>query len=259
MNKNTILSCLNEVSCIAKNRSPEILIFAGIAGMVSTVIMACQVTPEANDILVDLHENDSDDKASVETTVRDTKAVAYLYAPSAIMGGISIACFLGSYHITTKRTAALATAYSLSERTLQEYQRKVIETIGDKKEKKIRDDVAEDKIKESSEKREVVPTSKGTMLCYDLVTGRYFLSSREAIYQAEAEINRRLISEMYVSLNEFYDELELPHIRIGDDLGWNVDVPVKISADTSVLTNDGVPCLAIDYDWAPEYDYRRLM
>ena len=259
MNKNTILSCLNEVSCIAKNRSPEILIFAGIAGMVSTVIMACQVTPEANDILVDLHENDSDDKASVETTVRDTKAVAYLYAPSAIMGGISIACFLGSYHITTKRTAALATAYSLSERTLQEYQRKVIETIGDKKEKKIRDDVAEDKIKESSEKREVVPTSKGTMLCYDLVTGRYFLSSREAIYQAEAEINRRLISEMYVSLNEFYDELELPHIKLGDDLGWNIDNGYIDLRFSSQLATDGTPCLVIDYGYGPRYDFRNLM
>src|SRR5574344_1177788 len=103
MNKNTILSCLNEVSCIAKNKSPEILIFAGIAGMISTVVMACQVTPEANNILVELHEEPDDDKSSINTAIRDTKAVASLYVPSVIMGGVSIACFLGSYHITTKR------------------------------------------------------------------------------------------------------------------------------------------------------------
>lgn len=45
-----------------------------------------------------------------------------------------------------KRTAALATAYKLSETALTEYKEKVVETIGEKKEQLVRDKIDKDHI-----------------------------------------------------------------------------------------------------------------
>ena len=50
-----------------------------------------------------------------------------------------------------------------------------------------------------------------------------YTSTRLLLRKTEVRINRRLLSEMFVSLNELYDELDLPHCGIGDDIGWNID------------------------------------
>jgi hypothetical protein len=58
-----------------------------------------------------------------------------------------------------------------------------------------------------------------------------------------------------VSLNEFYDELGLSHIAVGDDLGWNIEKGgIDISFSTQ-LAEDGMPCLVVNYDVKPRYDY----
>ena len=83
------------------------------------------------------------------------------YVPTAIMGGLTIACIIGANSINLRRNAALAGAYSLTEAALKEYQAKVIETIGDKKEQAIRDDIAKDRVKEHPlGEREVIITGK---------------------------------------------------------------------------------------------------
>ena len=59
----------------------------------------------------------------------------------------------------------------------------------------------------------------------------------------------------YVSLNDFYDELGLDHIDVGDDLGWKVDQG-KLDVDFgSQIASDGRPCITIEYSVAPKYGY----
>lgn len=60
---------------------------------------------------------------------------------------------------------------------------------------------------------------------------------------------------MYISLNEFYDEMDLPHIDIGDDLGWNIDDAIELTF-SSQLTEDKTPVLVISYEYCPRYDFR---
>jgi hypothetical protein len=63
--------------------------------------------------------------------------------------------------------------------------------------------------------------------------------------------------EMYISLNEFYYEIGLNPISIGDDIGWNIDRGYIELNFSSQLTDDGNPCLVIDYQVAPRYEYNR--
>ena len=262
MSKAAFVSNLRKINNEVSKNSPAILVVLGLAGMATTVVMACKATPKAKDILDDLHEQQAELEEEVSKPKQafiEAKAVTPVYLPAILMGGLSTACILGSYSISVKRTAALATAYDISQRTLRTYQEKVIETIGEKKEEKIRDEIAKDKVQNNPPiQEEVINTGTGDMLCLDSLTGRYFRSNIDNIRKAESLLNRRLYTEMWVSLNEFYDELSLPHCGVGDDIGWNVDCGIDFSF-SSQLTQENQPCLVVEYDISPRYDYRNLM
>lgn len=262
MNKAMLLKDIQSINNQISKHSPAILIFLGITGMASTVVMACKATPKAKEKLEEAHdeqEENEEEYSKPAQIAKDVITVAPIYAPSIIMGGISIACVIGSYSISSKRLAALATAYSISERTLHEYQKKVIETIGEKKEENIRTEIAKDRIQsDPPSNHEIIITDHGNMLCYDSISGRYFNSSINAIRKAESILNKRLISEMYVSLNDFYDEIDIPQNKIGNEIGWNVDHLINFSF-SSILAENDVPCLVVDYDISPRYDFRHLL
>lgn len=256
MSKNGLAKFVKNTTAVIKRHQPEILIGLGITGFFTMTGMAVSVTPKALDRMADIkekHAEDTDKKAYAKDVV---KKVVPLYIPAAIVGAISTSCVIGANKVSSSRTAALATAYSLSESALREYQEKVIDTVGEKKERAIRDAVAKDTIdKNPVTTREVILTERGNTLCYDGISGRYFRSDIDKIRKIENELNRRMISEMYISLNEFYDEIGLPHVDLGEDLGWNVDRGFIELDFSSQLTNDGTPCLAINYRVVPRYGY----
>ena len=261
MNKTAILKDIQTLNYEISKHSPAILIFLGITGFASTFVMACKAAPKAKEVLEELHleqEENREENTKLIQIAKDVKEVAPIYAPSILMGSMSVACIVWSYSINSKRLAALATAYSISERTLHEYQNKVIETIGEKKEERIRDEIAKDHIRDNPpSSNEVILTDGGEMLCYDSLFGRYFKSNINVIRKAEWTLNRRLINEMYVPLNDFYDEVGLPPTRMGDELGWNVDHEIRFSF-SSILTENDQTCLVVDFDICPRYDFRNL-
>lgn len=235
--------------------SPEILTGIGIAGMITTTIMAVRATPKALILIEERKEEIDVDKL---TPIELIKTTWTCYIPAAITGGLSIICLIGASSVNAKRNAALATAYTLSESALKEYQEKVIETIGEKKEQTVRDAIAKDRIdKNPVSSREVIITEKGNTLCYDAISGRYFKSDIDKLKKVENELNRRMRDEMYVSLNEFYYEIGLNPTSIGDDIGWNIDHGYIELNFSSQLSDDGNPCLVINYQVAPRYGYNR--
>ena len=184
------------------------------------------------------------------------KAAWPCYIPSALVGTASVLCLVGASSTNFRRNAALATAYTLSESTLKEYQEKVVETIGEKKERDIREQVAKEKMVKNPV-RDVILTEKGgNTICYDVISGRYFKSDRDTISRIVNDLNRRMRDEMYVSLNDFYYELGLDSTKMGDDLGWNIDKGYIEIDFSSHLDANGTPCLVIDYRVVPIYDYR---
>lgn len=262
MNKKNLYNNIQKINNEISKHSPAILTGLAVTGFVTTVVMACKSTPKAIEVLDDFHKKQEELKEKPSKQLQAFKevcVVAPVYLPSAIIGILSIGCVIGSYSINTRRTAALATAYSISERTLHEYQNKVIDTIGEKKEEKIRDEIAKDRVKENPPSdNNIIVTNNGEMLCFDSSFGRYFMSSIEKIRKAETVLNRRLINEMYVSLNEFYDEIDISHVGAGDDLGWNVDEMIELNLH-SILLDDDRTCLVVDHGIAPRYDYRNIM
>lgn len=263
MDTSKLTKIVKNVQVAAKKHSPEILTGLGIAGLVTTTIMAVKATPKALR-LIEIAEDHRFDESDPEFTwsplskIETVKTVWRCYLPATIVGTISIGCLIGASSVNARRNAALATAYALSESTLKEYQEKVVEKIGEKKEQEIRDDIAKDHVDRNPiSKKEVIVTGNGDTTCYDVISGRYFMSSIEKLRRAENDLNRQMRYDMYISLNEFYDAIGLDHIKIGDDLGWNIDAGYIELKFSSQLDEHGMPCLVLDYTLAPKYGYQQ--
>lgn len=232
--------------------SPEILTGIGIAGMVTTTVLAVKTTPKAIELI-----NQAEDYKEEPLTKLEVVKVAWKpYIPAAVTGAASIICLIGSCKVSTRRMAALTTAYKLSETALLEFRDKAVETIGEKKVRDIRDKVAKDKVEKNPvTKSNVIITDKGNTLCYDAAAGRYFKSDIDKIKKAVNEVNRRLLIDQYISLNEFYNELGLDNTELGYELGWNLDDGLIELDFSSQIADDGTPCIVISYNIAPKYEY----
>ena len=139
------------------------------------------------------------------------------------------------------------------------YKDKVVETIGENKEKRIRDKVAKKKIEENPvTQNNIIMTGNGDTLCCDMFCGRYFKSDIEKIKKAVNIINKKLLSYGYLSLNEFYDEIGLPSNDLGEELGWNINDGLIEVYFGSHLTDNGTPCLTIEFENAPTYNYDKI-
>ena len=254
MGKTNLATIAKDIRKFASKRSPEILTGIGIAGMITTTILAVRATPKALELIEEQKEEESVDKLSSFEVVK----VAWKpYIPAMVTCVVSTACLIGASSVNTKRNAALATAYKLSETALTEYREKVIETIGEKKERIVRDKVAEERVKKNPvSKNEVIVTGNGKTLCFDPISGRYFMCSIETIKKAENTLNKQMLHDIsgYVSLNEFYDELGLDHTSVGNDLGWNTNQLIDIDF-SSQLNDNGEPSVVLDYLVAPKCDY----
>ena len=241
----------NNVVDAVSEKSPEILIGLGLAGMLTSTVLAVKATPKA---LAILEEEDRE-----LSKIDKFKLTWKCYAPAAIGYCTSAACILGAHSVNAKRNAVLAGAYKISENALLEYRDKVVETLGEEKEKEILDSIAEDRVQQGPKQANgVLVAGKGDTLCYDMYSGRYFNSDMDSINRVLNEINYKLMQDNIMSVNDFYDAIGLNPISTGYDVGWNVDEGLIRLYFSSTLTEDGQPCLAMHFDNLPRYDFDRL-
>ena len=258
------------LSKVAKNMqhtlgkySPQILTGIGVAGMITTVVLAVKATPKALKLIEDKKEELDAGKLTVVDTV---KTAWKPYIPAAVTGVLSTVCIIGGNAVGTRRTAALAAAYKISETALHEYKDAIVETVGEEKAKEVKEKVAQNKLdKNPVVEKQIIVTNKGTFLCYDSLSGRYFQSDIETIRKAQNDINDYLFSEDYASLNMFYDFLGLEHTRLGAELGWKIDSgTLQIEFDSTLASDKsqgiapGTPCLVLDYNVAPKYEFDKM-
>lgn len=258
MKKPNVSKLVNDTKTVLSKKSPEILTGIGVAGMITTTILAVKATPKALMLLDDAER----EKCEPLTVTEKVKTCWKCYIPAVTSGVVSVTCIIGANSVHARRNAAIATAYKLSRTAFTEYKQQVVETIGEKKEKVIKEKVAKKKIEENPvNNNQVIITEKGNTLCYDSISGRYFKSDIETIKRAVNELNRRMVGgEMYISLTEYYNEIGLEPTKVSDELGWNLNYEGIIELDFgSHITNDGTPCIVIDYLVAPRYDFDKLM
>jgi hypothetical protein len=247
---------IRDAQATLTKHSPEILTGIGIAGMITTTVLAVKATPKALQGIEEAKKEQGVDKLTPVDTV---KTAWKCYVPAAVTGVVSVGCLIGASSVNARRMTALTTAYKLSETALTEYKDKVIETIGEKKEKTVREKVAEKKVKDNPvTSSEILFTGNGDTRFYDPMSGRHFTSNLDKVKKAENNLNNTMLHSItgHASLNDLYDELGLPHTNVGDEFGWNAENLIKMDVH-AVVDDDGNPTIVLDYVNRPDYNYYR--
>jgi predicted transcriptional regulator len=255
-------SIVSRVSELAKSNA--ILTGVGVAGTISTAVLSGRASFKAARTIInaetDYHihlEKNGLSRSGIDRREKVAMVWKY-YIPPVGVGVITVSAIVLANRIAGKEAAALAAAYTVSEKALTDYREQVIKKLGEKKDEEIRDLVAEARMsKNPINSREIILAGTDEVLCFDILSGRYFQSSKERIKAAENSVNFNIVNYMHASLSEFYDEIGLPATGFSDTMGFNANRRCAVRFSTQ-MSNDGRPCLAIDFIEDPVLGYHKL-
>lgn len=244
-----------------KKRSPEILVAAGVVGMIASAVTACKATTKLEGILEEhkeqvdrIHWAETDEEiqesgAYTAEDVRNDLVIVYtqtavklikLYAPSVILGALSVTSILASYNILHKRNVALGAAYTALDHSFREYRNRAVERYGEQADKEMKYGIRKQKVEElvtdpeTGEQKKVEKTVEVTDMDGYSQYARFFdEGSREWTKDPEANLNflrvnqqyanDLLVSRGYLFLNEVYRLLDIPETKAGQIVGWIYD------------------------------------
>jgi hypothetical protein len=233
------------------DNSPGILTGLGVAGSVTAAVLAGKGGFKASKWLEEMDPNGMNDlKENVKQTWK-------FYIPAASVGVVTIVAIIGANQIGSRRAAAFAAAYKLSEQLSDDYKKKVLETLGVKNEEKVRTELASERINKISD-RGLVVIAGSEVLMYDELSGRVFKGKVEDIKKAVNEINHQVLNFNFASLTEFYDKIGLTSTSFSDSVGWNLDELLEVQF-TAIETEDQQPAMMIGYNHEPIKGFDRCM
>lgn len=256
---NRMTRTINKAGFQLKKHSPEIMVVAGVLGVVVSGVAACKATTKLSGIMEEAKDNidnihyavEHPEKLSEEYTVEDSKkdlALVYvqtgvklvkLYAPSVILGAVSITSILKSHDILRKRNVALAAAYATVDKGFKEYRGRVIERFGKELDKELKYNIKAKEIEEivTDEKGKEKTVKKTVQVIDPNVESEYarFFDDGCIGWEKDAEhnlytlrcvqnyANDKLKSQGYLFLNDVYEMLGIPRTRAGQVVGWIYD------------------------------------
>lgn len=248
---------LNKTNIKIQKHSPEILLFLGITGVITSTVIACKRTLKVNDILeekknnIELVNKHLNDETRKDYTEKDSKKdlaiiniqtgmkIVKLYSPAVLLGTASILSILQGHNILKKRNIAIAAAYATIDNSFKKYRSNVVERFGKNidnelryniKAKEIEEETTDEKGKKKIEKKEITVIENNQVSDY----ARFF-DECSTNWEKDAEYNlmflRRqqeyanelLKSRGHLFLNEVYDMLGIQRSKAGQVVGWIYD------------------------------------
>lgn len=240
-----------------KKKSPEILLAAGIAGFVGTVVIACRATLKADDVLDEHEENMKNIQQALKIAEGDT-SVDYdqetylmdirlqklktignftkLYAPAIALGAVSLASILASRNIMQKRYLGAIAAYNAVSEAFQTYRKRVVDEYGEKLDRHFRYGTTygteiETTVDENGKKvKNKIDTEETTYnvgsdaaVVFDSSNPEWDRNPEFSMSFLKAQqnmANNILHARGHIFLNEVYDMLGFKHTAMGAVVGW---------------------------------------
>lgn len=244
---------LKQIKLFMNKNSPIILAGLGIFGTLSTVYTAHQDTLKAE------HIKKQTKPRNLKEEIQDTWKC---YIPTAISATGTISCIVGSHYCSFKQREALASAYLVSQTTLQKYQEKVIERIGKNKARDLREEVDHEiaemrapAVAFASQLSSIIDTGHGTTLFFDVPGERFFYSDMNFMDKQVNDMNREVMSEMYYDWNELNYRWGLPFKQFGSEHIFTNEHPLEVRYVPEIMENGQVKIL-VNYDLIPLSEYK---
>lgn len=243
---------MKRIAFRVSKHAPEILLTAGIGGVVTSTVLACRATIKAKDVVeqakndlndISVAETAGEEVYSVEDKEQDLKTVyirsafelTKLYAPSVIIGGLSIASLVCSHGIMRNRVGTLVAAYTALHKSFMDYRSRVSESFGEQKELEVYHDVKTYKEKKKDvegirlakkNNRELVDGYSIYARCFDEYNPNWQDNAEDNLKflrSTQKYLNSKLIRDGFLSLNDAYYELGFERTSEGQLVGWIYD------------------------------------
>ena len=211
----------------AVKHAPTILSVIGTGLVIGSVIVTAEKAPDAKKELDEAKQEweeipDKEKRNKADYIFKRVRIGVKHYWIVMILAGASITCFWVANHVSLKRLTSALTAAGLSAKAKEELENKIKELDGDKHLKKLKDEIDADLVKNNPPvEGQIYDTGIGMHLCYEPITGRYFYSNIEKIKQSILQIREYLQKDGYISLNDWFDELNLGSTECGRFLCWS--------------------------------------
>lgn len=252
--KNSLTRVIGKGKLSLIKHSPEILLVTGIVTGGAAIVTAITRTLKADEVLDKHEENLEKIKDALELETKDyteedakkdtvkayTKTAwefAKLYAPTIIFSAVSVTCILSSHGIMRKRNIALATSLAAVRGAFNEYRERVVRDLGsnmdehflyDTIEKGQEVEYVDEKGKTKTKTEKYVLPTKGNIYSrfFDEAnpnwekdgSSNYFFVRSQMLY-----LQKRLIRDGYLFLNDVYKQLGMPITVAGQSAGWIYD------------------------------------
>ena len=255
----TLSRSIHKIGFKFKKHSPEILVVAGVVGIVTSTVMACKATTKVNDIVdeaketiekihdsVDKGLHTSDGEEYTQEVAKKDLTIVYaqtgwkfvkLYAPAVAVGTAAIACMLGSNHILRNRNVALAAALTNMATSFKDYRTRLVDKFGPELDRELRFGIKAKEVERRiidedgnettvTETVEVIDPNAAHSI-YSVVfcegnTGwtRNPELNKVFLIQQQNQANDRLRMNQILTLNEVYDMVGAPRTAYGQRAGW---------------------------------------
>lgn len=255
-----LVSAYHKSVFAVQKHSPEILVVAGVVGVITSGVLACRATLKAKEIL----DATKEDLELIDKTLKDDKQEDYteevakndisltyiqtgaklvkVYAPAVLLGGVSIFSIVASNNILRKRNIALVAAYTTLDKTFKDYRKEVVDRFGEAVDKELRyklrkETTQETVINEKTGKEKVVEkeveVSELEKAGYSEYA-RFFDESCEGwtkdpeynlmyLRQIQSYANDVLKLKGRLFLNDVYKMLDIEPSKAGQAVGWVYD------------------------------------
>lgn len=282
------MSIANLSSTIAQklvNHSPAILTAVGAAGVIGTALLTGKAFVQATDLVRETEQdrweqldaaNPLDPDAGeyhepelYKLTPKEKVELTWkIFVPPLLAGTGTLLCVISAQSINSRRSAALLSLYTVTERARTEFQEKAREVLEDEQYEKIQDEIAADRIEGRELPKGFDPgdfqgetpyelKQDGVGVCYDVFSDRYFTSSQAEIDDAINQVNQEMIHQGYADLNMFYGLIGLSDVPYGEKVGWTSDHLMGVRY-SYVPAKDGSPCMAVSFKSEPSPAFHKF-
>jgi hypothetical protein len=252
---------VSELDLLASEKAPKVLFVGGVVGMVGSTVLACRATLKLSETMDIIHHDLETARATpegLEKLKADPKTaekykdetfdekdvkkqvariyvegvlkVGALYAPSVILGGVSICALTKSHNLLQDRNLAITAAYAAVDTAYARYRERVVDRFGEEVDQELvyeaeRVDIVDEETGEVTSEQ-IITDAPGARYfrwydeesskCWgpDPQTNRFFLS------QVQNWANEKLRTRGHLFLNEVYSELGMKHTKAGSVVGW---------------------------------------
>lgn len=244
----------NDTALFMDKNKPEIMLVAGLVGVIGATVLACRATLKAKDVveehnerLEEIQENLNEEE-KVELPVEAKKDIrkvylktslklAKTYAPAIAVETAAFALLIKSNSVQRDRLAGLTAAYITVDQAFKKYRQAVIEELGEEKDLEFKTGLKKQKIDaivEDEEGNEKLKKEEGLVL----PDGRYISEYAKFFDEScpdwqkspennlhflrlqQAAANEKLKIQGHLFLNEVYDMIGLPRTKAGAVVGW---------------------------------------